>query len=104
MKTLNYKTKPAFLKMPSTKVALSAFLTLTLMSVLWVDLNHNHFQEIQSSGECEICLKNGSSDDFIYASLSILPETSMPIREVLVSTDFVGSTLVKPSARAPPIA
>lgn len=97
-------TQPAFFRAPIARTALAAFLTLTLMSVLWVDLNHNHFQEIQSSGECEICLKSGSSDDVISEPPSIVSEPSSPVQEALLPFDFEGSTFVKPSARAPPIA
>jgi hypothetical protein len=104
MMTLISSTKSAFFRAPIARAALAAFLMLTLMSVLWVDLNHNHFQEIQSSGECEICLKSGSSDDVISEPPSIVSETSSPVQEALLPFDFEGSTFVKPSARAPPIA
>ena len=99
MMTLISSTKSAFFRAPIARAALAAFLTLTLMSVLWVDLNHNHFQEIQSSGECEICLKSVISEP-----PSIVSEASSPVQEALLPFDFEGSTFVKPSARAPPIA
>lgn len=97
-------TKFKVFKTPIAKAAMSGFLICTLMAVLWVDLNHNHFQELQSNGECEICLKNGSSEDFIASSISLSFAYSFLVQEVLLTSGFIAYSSVKSSARAPPFA
>jgi hypothetical protein len=104
MRNVIEPTKLNVFKTPIAKAALSGFMISALMAVLWVDLNHNHFQELQSNGECEICLKNGSSDDFIASSVSILFVSSFLAQEALLSSGFIASSSVNPSARAPPFA
>lgn len=97
-------TKSPFFKGTMLKAAFSGYLIFTLMSVLWVDLNHDHFQDLQSNSECEICLKNGSTDDFIVVPLSVSHGSSISVQDPLPSSGLIFLPSVEPSARAPPVA
>ena len=104
MRNVIEPTKFNVFKTPIAKAALSGFLISALMVVLWVDLNHNHVQELQSNGECAICLKNGSSEDFIASSIPLSFASSFLVQEELLTSGFIAYSSFKPSARAPPFA
>jgi hypothetical protein len=104
MRNVIEPTKFNVFKTPIAKAALSGFMISALMAVLWVDLNHDHFQDLQSNSECEICLKNGSTDDFIVVPLSVSYGPSISVQDPLPSSGLIFLPSVEPSARAPPVA